>query len=217
MEGNVDNVVIIGAGGFGREVLQYATDVGGFEVKGFLDDRDPSEVQLPRGLPLLGRVADYQPRPGESFLLAVGQPAVRAKIAIRFQSAGARFLTVIHPRAYVASTATVGAGSIIAPFATVGASASVGDLVQVHFYASAAHDTVIGSLSALSPYSVVNGGGRLGEGVFLGTRATVNPQVSVGEYSKVAAGSVVYQDVAERSLVAGNPAKARRLMVVATE
>lgn len=205
-------VIVIGAGGFGREVLQYVYDAGLLRVRGILDDRPPDELVNPHGLPVLGTISGYEPRPGESFLLAVGEPTVRSRIAARFLAAGARFETVVHPMAYVASTATIGAGSIIAPFASVGAFSNLGEFSQVHFYASAAHDTRIGRFSALSPYAVVNGGGRLGERVFLGTRATINPLKSVGDGSKVTAGSVVYQDVPPGSIASGNPAKARRLM-----
>lgn len=205
-------VVIIGAGGFGREVWQYATDLGGFAVKGFLDDRAPSQVATPGHLPVLGTVSEYAVTGSESFLLAVGEPEARSRIAARFLKAGARFETIVHPRAYVASTATIGAGCIVAPFATIGASAQLGDFAQVHFYASVAHDVVVGPYSALSPYAVVNGGGHLGEAVFLGTRATVNPLKRVGDHAKVAAGAVVYHDVPSWSLAAGNPAKSRPLM-----
>lgn len=208
-------VTIIGAGGFSRELFQYVQDLGGVTVKGFLDDGDPANLKVPEGHSVIGGISTYQPTEGEAFLLAVGDPAKRARIATRFIQAGGRFPTVVHPRAYVASSAAIGEGSIIAPFASVGAHAALGVLTQVHFYASVAHDAVIGDYAALSPYSVVNGGGRLGEGAFMGTRATVNPLKSVGEYSKVAAGSVVYQDVPGWSLAAGNPAKVRRLMPAA--
>lgn len=205
-------VVIIGAGGFGREVFQYAIDTGLFKVVGFLDDREASTLNIPGGVPLLGSISTYEPREGQAFLMAVGEPEARARIATRYLGEGAVFETVIHPRAYVASTAQIGAGSIVAPFASVGASAQLAELTQVHFYASAAHDVRVGRFSALSPYAAVNGGGSLGECVFMGTRATVNPLKSVGDHSKVAAGAVVYQDVPEWSLAAGNPAKPRRLM-----
>lgn len=205
-------VIIIGAGGYGRELLQYALDEGSFVVRGFLDDKSPDQLALPPDYPLLGTVSGYAPRSGELFLLAVGEPASRAKIARRFQEQGARFATLVHPRAYVASSATIGEGSIVAPFATVGAGATLGELTLIHFYASVAHDAKIGRFSALSPYSVVNGGGRLGEAVFMGSGAIVNPLKSVGHYSKIAAGAVVYQDVPEWSIAAGNPAKSRVLM-----
>lgn len=206
------DVIVVGAGGFGREVYQYARDVGALTVAGFLDDGDPTTLMLPDGQPLLGRASDYSPSAGQQFLLAVGNPETRAKIAERFWAHGAVFETIVHPRAYIAESATIGQGSIVAPFASVGASAVLGELSQVHFYASVAHDVRVGRFSALSPYAAVNGGGRLGECVFMGTRATVNPLKRVANHSKVAAGAVVYQDVPEWSLAAGNPAKARRLM-----
>ncbi len=212
MDSHLKTVVIIGAGGFGREVLQYAKDVGGFVVRGFLDDRHESELNLTE-LALLGSIKDYVPRPGESFLLAIGDPTARARIAKRFLQAGAHFETIVHPLAYTASSAAVGPGCIVAPFATLGAHSTLSAFGQLHFYASVAHDAVIGMFSALSPYSVVNGGGRLGEGVFLGTRSTINPKVEVGSYSKVAAGAVVYRNVSDRCIAAGNPAKSRRLML----
>lgn len=207
-----EEVIIIGGGGFGREAFQYLLDIGETRVAGFLDNRPEDDLNLPGGLGVLGSISTYEPRAGQAFVLAVGDPTVRFKIAARFLQAGAEFLTVVHPRAYVASSAEIGPGSLVAPFASIGASARLGPFCQVHFYASAAHDTVIGAYSALSPYSVVNGGGRLGECTFLGTRSTVNPGRAVGERSKVAAGAVVYQDIPAFSLAAGNPAKPRRLM-----
>lgn len=211
-DGGQVEVTIIGAGGFGREVFQYAHDTSRFRVVGFIDDRQESELRIPNGLPLLGSIAAYEPTAGQRFLMAVGDPEARARIAKRVQSHGGVFETIVHPSSYVASTSSIGAGSIIAPFASVGASAVLEELCQVHFYASVAHDVRVGKYSALSPYAAVNGGGRLGECAFMGTRATVNPLKSVGDHSKVAAGAVVYQDVPDWSLAAGNPAKARRLM-----
>lgn len=211
-QGKREELIIIGAGGYGRELLQYVSDEGSFVVRGFLDDKSPEQLSLPAGYPVLGTVSGYAPRPGELFVLAVGEPASRAKIGRRFQEQGARFATIIHPRAYVASSATIGEGSVVAPFASVGAGATLGELTLVHFYASVAHDAKVGRFSALSPYSVVNGEGRLGEAVFMGSGAIVNPLKAVGHYSKVAAGAVVYQDVPEWSIAAGNPAKSRVLM-----
>lgn len=212
INGTEVEVVIIGAGGFGREVFQYAYDTGRFNVVGFLDDRQADALTIPDGLPLLGSISAYEPSVGQRFLMAVGDPEARSKIAKRIQALGGVFETIVHPASYVASTARIGAGSIVAPFASVGASAVLAELSQVHFYASVAHDVRVGKYSALSPYAAVNGGGQLGDCAFLGTRATVNPLKSVGDHSKVAAGAVVYQDVPEWSLASGNPAKSRRLM-----
>ncbi len=212
-------VIVVGAGGFGREVVQYVQDSFRREeaqLVGFLDDRADAEAARRSGLPLVGTTTGYTPSRDERFVMAIGDPTARASVARRLSEKGAVFLTIVHPRAYVASTATIGEGCIIAPFASVGAHATLREQVQVHFYASAAHDSMIGSFCALSPYSVVNGGGALEEGAFLGTRATVNPGKRVGAFAKVAAGSVVYHDVPAGTLAVGNPAKARPLVGFAT-
>lgn len=164
------------------------------------------------GQRILGRTADWQPAPEERFVLAIGNPALRWRLARELSERGASFETVIHPLAYVAATASIGAGAIIAPFATVGANANLADQVLLTYYASVAHDASVGPGCALSPHSVANGGSRLGTATFLGTAAIVNPGVSVGDHAKVAAGSVVYRNVPERSLASGNPAKARPLL-----
>lgn len=211
-------IVIVGAGGFGREVLQYLEDIaaagGTHRVRGFLDDF-ATKVEPPSlGMTVLGTVRDYEPRPDEAVVLAIGKPELRVSIGASLRRRGARFATVIHPLAYVAASARIGAGCIVAPFATVGAHAELAENVVLTFYASVAHDARVGEGSALSPYSVANGGAVLGRASFLGAGSVVNPMKRVGEYARVAAGSVVYRDVPDRSLASGNPAKARPLLGV---
>lgn len=208
------NVVVVGAGGFGREVVQYLRDAFAKErctLAGVLDDRPDPERLAALGLPHLGGIDAYVPGADDRFVVAIGEPRARMKVVRRLEARGARFLTVVHPLAYVASSARIGEGCIVAPFASIGAGAVLGAQVQVHFCASAAHDTVIGDGVALSPYAAANGGAVLEEGAFLGTRATVNPLKRVGAYAKVTAASVVYQDVPAGAIASGNPAKSRVL------
>jgi len=209
-------LIIVGAGGLGREVYDYAREAFSedqFDLCGFIDDRfDVQSTADTRSPPLLGTIRDYEPDSHDRLIVAIGEPSTRAEICTMLKSRGAEFATLVHPKAHVSSSAEVGLGSVIAPFATIGAWAQLGAFSHVHYYASAAHDTVIGKWVSLSPYAVVNGGAHLADGVFLGTRATINPARQVGEASKVTAGSVVYQDVPAYSIAHGNPAKARRQM-----
>lgn len=210
------NIIIVGAGGFGREVWQYVKDSFGdnpdYAIKGFLDDYPERLAGFSLEDDIIGNTQDYVVQENDCFLIAVGEPAVRQELAERLAAKGAEFLTLIHPRAYVAATAQIGVGCIISPFATVGSFAKLEDHVVLTFYASVGHDAQVGPYSALSPHSVTNGGSVLGQAVFLGTLAVVNPLKQVGCSAKVAAGAVVYRDVPESSLASGNPAKARPLL-----
>lgn len=209
-------LVIIGAGGLGRELSQYAEDTwpsDHLQILGHLDDSSPD--LLPDGVTLrfqhLGPIDAWQITEDDRFLMAIGDSTARAAIANRLLDKGARFMTLIHPLAYVARSATIGRGSAIAPYATVGAGASIGEFTNLHFYSSAAHDTRIGNFVSLSPYAAANGQVRVGDMTFVGTHATINPTVDVGASVRVTSGSVVYRRVPDNTIVAGNPAKSRRL------
>lgn len=207
------DIVIVGAGGFGREVLQYVRDAfagdSGYRIKGFLDDQPPDLAAFGLSLPVLGNTREYQPVEAERFVIAVGDPRVRAALSERLAGLGARFLSVVHPRSYVAPSASVGEGCIVAPFATIGAHAAIGDHTVLTYYASVGHDARVGRWCALSPHSVTNGMTTIGDRVFLGAHAVVNPLQRVADDAKVAAGAVVYRPVPASTLASGNPAKAR--------
>jgi sugar O-acyltransferase (sialic acid O-acetyltransferase NeuD family) len=201
-------MIIVGAGGFGNEVFQYARDASGlldnFRIKGFLDDDLSLHGQLPA--PLLGTPAAYQPDVADRFVVSVGDSGVRERIVHDLGERGAKFISLVHPTAYVAATASIGAGCIVGPFCALGDNARVGDHVIMTWYASTGHGTEIGPFSMLSPHAVVNGGATLDSGVFLGTHASINPLVNIGAWTKVAAGSVVYESVPVGCLASGNPA-----------
>jgi len=201
-------LIIVGAGGFGRQVLSYAHELG-LDVAGFLDDDlqalDGTETETP----ILGTTETMASRSDHQFVVAVGDPAIRRRLAHAVTEVGGQLRTLVHPSAVVDRTATIETGSIICPFAMVGTGARVGQNVLVNAHATAAHDTIVGADCVLAPYAALNGHVSLGEGVFVGTHATLLPGVRVGAFAKVSAGSVVHADVESGSLVAGNPAEGR--------
>lgn len=204
-------LIIVGAGGLGREVLQYAREAlaGQYEIKGFLDD-NPHELEhrgYDLGVGILGSTQDYFPTEDEYFLVAVGKTDTRHMLVERLTSRGAQFATMVHPKAYVAPSARLAEGCIISPFATVATFTRIESHVVLGFYAHVGHDSQVGSYGVLSPYAAINGGVVLEKRVFLGTHATVTPGLMVGEDVQIAAGAVVYQNVPAHRLVVGNPGK----------
>ncbi len=208
------NLIIVGAGGLGREVYQYARDAftsrNHYRITGFLDDNSQELIQ--RGYTLdvgiIGDTNNYQIQENDRFLVAIGDPKIRRLLVERLSARGGQFATLVHPKAYVAPSAKLGVGTIISPFATVATFTNLDDHVVLGFYAHVGHDSHIGAYGVLSPYAAVNGGVVLGPSVFLGTHATITPGCKVGEESQISAGSVVYQDVPAHRLVVGNPGKA---------
>lgn len=207
------DLLIVGAGGLGREVLQYAADSfdpGCWNIRGFLDDNPFESDEQGRNLAVgvVGDTWSYRIGENDRFLVAIGDPEVRAQLVARLRDRGGRFATLVHPQAYVAPNAKLGEGCIVSPFATLASTCRVGEQAVLGFYAHVGHDAAIGAYSVLSPYAAVNGAATLGEGVFMGTHSVVTPGICVGDRTKVAAGSVVYKDVPADRLAVGNPAKA---------
>lgn len=209
-----ESVVIVGAGGFGREVLQWLRDAAsaGVErrVRGFLDDTAPDLSVFGVDVPVLGPI-DAQLLKGEDrCILAIGDPAARLAIASRLEAAGARFTTLIHPSAVVAPSAGLGAGVVVCPFGFIGPDATVGMHALINVRASVGHDARIGRAAVLSPHALVGGAAEVSEGAMLGSAAVVLPRQRVGDGARVAPGAVVHSAVPAGVLALGNPASWRR-------
>jgi len=204
------DLLIVGAGGFGRELYGWLWDClpkEKYRLKGFLC-QDERELQG-HGIdaPVCGEPATYEPQPNDRFLLAVGDVAARRRVVESLCSRNAQFLTMIHPTAVVASTAQIGQGVVLYPNTVVSNCADVADFVLLNLYSSAGHDSKVGRHSAVSPYATLNGFAVIEEDVFLGTHSTVGPRIRVGRQSKVCANTAVLQDVPPNSFVFGVPGK----------
>ena len=203
-------ILIVGAGGFGREVLQWARDAWpdqAARIEGFLSD-DPDRLDgFSTDVGVVGAANDYRPGAGEYVLLGIGVPYSRRRVAEDLCSRGTRFLTLVHPHSLVSSSADLGEGSIVCPFAVISDSATLGRCVLVNYHASLGHDSGAGDFAVMSPYSTLGGGAKIGDEVFLGLHASVGPGRAVGARSKVSANSCVLADATSDSIVFGVPGR----------
>lgn len=207
---NVSRILIVGAGGFGREVLHWARAAWPAPiatVAGFLSAHEPRHWRGGDLPAVIGDPDDFVPAAGDGFLLGVGIPDVRRRLAETLMARGARFLTLVHPTAIVAPTAEIGAGSIICPFAVVSDNARVGRCVLLNYHTSLGHDASAGDFAVLSPYATLGGNAHVAEDVFLGMHASVGPGRRVGPRSKVSANSCALADAPADSLVFGAPGR----------
>ena len=207
---SVSRILLVGAGGFGREVLQWARDAWpehAPRIGGFLSaERDRLE-RHDCPLNVIAAPDLYEPQPGDALLLAIGIPVVRRQVAESLRSRGAKFLTLIHPTAIVAPTAAIGEGSIVCPFAIVSDSARVGAFVLMNYHSSLGHDASAGDHAVLSPYATLGGNAHIGDDVFMGLHASVGPGRRIGARSKVSANSCALSDAPTESIIYGAPGR----------
>lgn len=208
---NMKNLVIIGAGGCGREALQWAKDInrtsGRWNIKGFIDDDLSALDNKICSVAVLAKTDEYEISPDDEFICCIGNSAVRKRITDKMKAKGAVFTTLIHPNAVIADSCVFGEGVIIYPYALISDNAVIGEGCIINMYSSVAHDSVLGEYCTISAHCDVTGMCRLGDRVFMGSTSHVVPGAKIGNDVYVCAGSTVAARVRDGVKVMGNPAK----------
>lgn len=205
------NLLILGAGGFGRDIYFLAKEASGYQteylIKGFLDDNLDSLNGYEGMPPIVGTISDYMPQADDLFVCAMGDVETKKRCVETMLNKGGKFTTLIHPTASIAPDSKIGHGCIIMHRAIVGSDAVVGDFVLVQVSSIIAHDCRVGDFSRLDCFTVMVGGTILREEVTVHTSAIINHQVVVGKKAHIGACSLVIRNVKEGSTVFGNPAR----------
>lgn len=203
-------IIILGANGFGREVLQWIKDINKVKekwiIKGFLDDNLSALDGYICDFEVIGTIKDWKPSENEVFVLAISSPIVKERIVSQFKAKGAVFANVIHPTSIVGEFCEIGEGLVVTPRAKISPNVKIGDFVTI-LGCGVGHDAVIGDYSTLCGYCAVNGHVKLGKRVFVGTSAVIAPSKNIGDDVYICMGSMVMTNIKQGYKVMGCPAK----------
>ena len=205
---------IIGAGGFARETFDVYIDLKREDdVLGFLEENCKRDGELLNGRPVhdISYLYAFKKPKDELLLIGAMGSTKRKRLLTRLENEGFQFDTIIHESVIKSRWVKIGDGSIITPGVIMTCQVDVGRHVIINLGVRIGHDATIGNFTTLSPGVKIMGHATIGEQVYIGTNATVIDHVKVGNGAVIAAGAVVTKDVPEMALLAGVPAKVKKI------
>jgi sugar O-acyltransferase (sialic acid O-acetyltransferase NeuD family) len=206
----MNGLLIWGAGGHGKVVLDVAQATQIWDTIAFIDDCWSAGKTEFMGLPVLGareQLPLLLDRGYSEFIVAIGVNVSRAKCFAEALARGFLPATMVHPTSVVSRSALIGPGTVVMPRAVVNAGSVIGEDSIINTGAVVEHDCVVGSHVHLSPGVVLGGGVRIGAYAHVGLSATVLPHAEIGEFATIGAGAVVLHSVVPGETVVGVPAR----------
>lgn len=210
-------LVVVGAGGFGREVLDVvdavnlSADAPLWSVTGVVDDH-PSDQNLERlqsrGVRYLGpSSAVLGWGTPTHYVVGVGSPHARRAISMAFDAAGFTAATLIHPSVTFGHDVEIGSGSVICAGVRLTTNISLGRHVHLNLNSTVGHDSRVGDFTSANPLSSISGDCVIEDEVLIGVGGVVLNGLTVGRGSTVGGSACVVKDVLPGVVVKGIPAR----------
>jgi acetyltransferase EpsM len=204
---------VVGGGEHGRVVIEAAMSRSDlWQVAGFVDPAACDETAKRYGLRQHQDIRELADLVGEWPWVVIGvglSPGARRRqdIASQLAGAGVRFATVVHERAWVSPTASLGQGTVVLAGATVNAGVVIGDHCIVNTGVIVEHDVSLGAFTHAAPGATIGGGAVVGRDSYLGLGCRVRDHITIGEGAVVGMGAVAVSPVGNGWTVLGVPAR----------
>lgn len=207
----IRGLVIFGAGGFGRgvlDVVEAANQVRGrYKFLGFIDnDPVPSEPLQRRGERILGPDAVFEGIDAD-YLIGIANPGVRRRIDAYAAELGRQAAVAVHPSVTAGANVELAPGTVLTAGVRLASSVALGRHTHANLNATLGHDVVAGDYVTLFPQAAISGNVVLEDAVTIGSSAFVRQGQRVGRGATVGAGAVVVGDVPRDITVIGVPAR----------
>jgi len=207
------DIVIIGAGSFGREVAQLIDDINmdkkTWNLLGFIDETALKHGTMVNSNIVLGGFDWLEKNGGGklSAICAIGNPRDKYTVINRVATYGMKFANLIHPGAKISKFMEFGNGNIICSNSFISVNVKIGDHISINPGCGIGHDVILGDYSSLYWNVTLSGNVKVGEGCEIGSKTAIIPKRTVGKWSIIGAGAVVIEDIPDNCTAVGVPAK----------
>lgn len=205
-------MIIFGAGGFAKELLQVYLDLNFSDNIFFYDDinlNKPNYIyEKFKVLNKIDQVVDLFERQNKDYVLGIGNPKLRQNAKFKFDQIGGNLKGLISPFTNIGKfDVKIGLGTNILSNVTISNSASIGQNCILYYGVKVTHDCAVGDFVDLSPDVVVLGASSIGNFTQIGANSTILPKVKIGNNVIIGSGSVVTKDIPDNSIAFGVPAR----------
>lgn len=202
--------VIIGAGGFGRELLSFINHSRKFNgnvpnIVGFVDDNQTALDQFNLDLKVIDSLSDNDLNKYESIILAINNSDVKRNIFTNTDNS--KIQGFVHHTCIIGDRTKVDQSVILFSNVLISCDAEVSKGVFINCGSQIGHDVFIDEFTNIMANVDLGGHCKIGKNVLIGTGSTIYPGVKIADNTIIGAGSVVFRNIKEAGTYVGNPAK----------
>ncbi|MCQ1529169.1 acetyltransferase [Lutispora saccharofermentans] len=206
------DIIIIGAGGVGRETICLIDDINSknheWNIIGFVDDNMSIHGKTIHGHTVLGGINILNEYKAEVYAICtISDGLIKKKILDKIQNSDVVYPNLIHPSAVISKYVEFGKGVIIQANCVITSNIKIGNHVQLNPQCGIGHDVTIKDYASLYWNVNLSGFVTIGEGAVLGTKTTVIQNKRIGEWSVIGANATVINDIPANCVAVGSPAK----------
>lgn len=207
------DLIIIGASGHGREVLDIIERINDvkptYNILGFVDDNEAIQGHSINGIKVLGGLSylkEFLLNRKIFVVIAIANADIKRKISSELEGI-ALWTNIIDPTVIVSKYCSIGYGNVIGPYSWIGPNSQIGNFCDCVFACSVGHDVIIEDYVSIMDYCDITGHDYLEAGVYLGSSVAIIPGIRIAQNCILGAGAVVVKDISEQGTYTGIPAK----------
>lgn len=204
------DIVIVGAGGFAREVAWLIEEINKYTSKwnllGFIDDNEELKGKKLNGYEVLGNI-DYLNSSNiiADVVIAIGNGKIRENIVKKIKNR--QYATLIHPSISISDTNVIGEGCIICASSILTVNIVIKNHVIINLDCTIGHDVYLNDFVTLMPSVNVSGNVKIDKYTTIGTGTNIIQGLSIGENVMIGAGTVMIKNIDSNCTIVGNPGK----------